>query len=342
MALCGSARVVFFHSEFLKLYLIKFSNSEFDCIVSGNIRTGVSMKLALLTVLCVVASTGCASRDLLKNATDAATNSAWISLDTTVKSDDSIRYFGFVDVTQNEEGDGQYFEAGFAQFNNFAPLSVLVDSFKQPQMDTCDYRESAPGDSSPMEFPDEMALPGYPYKFISAGEIIEVAHGSRRYAKLKRTSSSPDDQVQYETDVGSLPVTIGGLRLGDVLLKMNGLRLRASGGEFPSFKNIVVPAIDRPSRFRLSSKTEVKANTRFRWRQGKYSRDAGVRVHIEAGGGGRALFCAAFDDGDFKLPDAVQASLGDKIIRNPSVYRDVVRFYVNNDALLIVSQSSYY
>lgn len=305
-------------------------------------RISCKFNYVCVIVAIAIASTGCASRGVEQAGTGTGDNISWKPIAASSTSEDVIRFFGFIDVTQDIEGESQYFEAGFAQFDNPAPLRVVIDSFRQPELDTCDYHERVEGDNRPLEFPDEMALPGYPYKFISVGNEIDVTHGNRRYAKMTRTSKSPDDQVQYETDVGSLPISIGGLKLGDVLLKMNGLRVHAPGEEFPSFENINIPAIDRTSRFKLSSKDKVEAGTRFRWRKGKYADDEGVRFQIEAGGGGRALFCAAFDDGEFRLPQSIQSLLGDEIIRSPSAYRDVLQFYRNSDALLIVSQSSYY
>lgn len=309
-------------------------------VESSSLLPNARLVAAALLLLVVLVS--CASPDALKDADVNGDDSAWKRIDATSNLENNIRYFGFIDVTQDEEGESQYFEAGFAQFDSVAPLRVLLDSFKQAPVDTCDYHERAEGDNRPLEFPDEMALPDYPYKFISAGNRVDITHGRRRYARLTRTSRDADAQVQYETDVGTLPVAIGGLKLGDFLLKMKDLQAHTPGDEFPAFGRIAVPAIDRPKRFNLSIEDEVRADTRFRWTTGKYSDDVGVRVQIEAGGGGRALFCAALYDGEFQLPEAVQSSLGGRSIKNPSVYKDVVRFYVNDDVLLIVSQSSYY
>lgn len=253
-----------------------------------------------------------------------------------------IRYFGFIDVTQDVDGESQYFEAGFARFTDTAPLLTLLDSFRQAPADSCDYRQRPPGDSTPLIFKDELELPGYPYQFVDAGSRIDVIIGNRSYARLKRTSTRQEDAVQYETDVGSLPLSIGGFKLGDVLLKTSGLIVSSQGGTFPAFTGIAVPPVAALARFRPRFEESVSAETRFRWRKNGNETDPDTRVQIEAGGGGRALFCAVTDDGEYELPDSVKARLGDARIPNLFAYRDAIWFYLHGDALLIVSQSSYY
>lgn len=267
---------------------------------------------------------------------------SWQKIDSDYAETRSIRFFGFIDVTQDEEAESQYFEAGFAEFEETAPLSLLLDNFRQPSPDTCDFRQRERNDSTPMEFKDELDMPGFPYEFVGAGHRIDVSAGSRRYAKLTRTSTSPGDAVQYETDVGSLPITIGGFKLGDVLLKTNGLRVSSGGDVFPAFSAIQIPPVDGIRKFKPRKNQKIVADTRFSWSKGRYASDPDVRVQIEGGGSGRAIFCAVVDDGEFRLPDSVKAQLLDANIPNPSAYRDAIWFYLNEDALLIASQSSYY
>lgn len=185
-----------------------------------------------------------------------------------------------------------------------------------------------------------MELPGHPYRAVPAGRIIDISIKGRRYVKLEYIGT--DDLVQYETDTGSLPITFGGLTLGDALLKTTNLRAHASGETFPAFSDVPVPPVDRPKGFNLSINDSISAATQIRWRKGSYSTDGDLRVQIEAGGGGRAVFCAVADDGSFELPTSVTSLLGDRSIINPSIYRDAVHFYQSGDAFLIVSQSSYY
>lgn len=272
----------------------------------------------------------------------AANGERWQRIPGDASISASIRYFGFVDVTQDEDNESQYFEAGFARFDRAAALSLLLNNFRQPVADSCDYRQQAHGDSTPMEFKDELDFPGHPYEFVSVGRKIEVFAGNRRYARLARTSSEETDAVQYETDVGSLPLSIGGFRLGDLLLKTRGLSVSSDGDVFPAFSGIAVPDVDLVAGFKPSVEQQVMKDTLFRWRKGRHASDPGVRLQIEAGGGGRAIFCAATDDGEFQFPQEVKARLPDASIPNPSAYRDAVWFYLRDDALLIVTQSSYY
>jgi len=65
-------------------------------------------------------------------------------------------------------------------------------------------------------------------------------------------------------------------------------------------------------------------------------------VQISAGGGGRAVFCAAIDDGEFALPVDIQQWLGDKSIPNPEAHREAVVFYQTKDAVIAVTQSTQY
>jgi len=262
----------------------------------------------------------------------------WDRVSATSELTQEIKYFGFIDVTHDEDGESQYFEAGFFQFDQTAPLSVLLASFRQPESDSCEYYEKK--SSEPLDLPDEMDLPGYPYRASQVGDFVEISYDNRRYAKLDYVGL--EDQVQYETDVGSLGLTFGGIKLGDALLKTRQLRAHACGDVFPAFSDLPIPSVDHPTGFNLSARDQISSSTKIRWRKGRYSSDEDVRVQIEAGGAGRALFCSVHDDGEFPLPESVTSSLGSATIINPSIYRDAVHFYYADQALLIVSQSSYY
>ena len=309
------------------------------------LRIRLCKKAVVCVALAMMLINGCATdragttEDSVKTSTSSA---QWQQIQTELPQSVAIRYFGFIDVTQDEDGESQYFEAGFARFDKTAPLSVLLDSFKQPGMNTCDFRQSAPGDSTPQVFRDELELPGYPYEFVGAGLRVDVSVGDRRYAKLKRTSTNSDDAVQYETDVGGLPLSFAGIKLGDALLKTRGLHISSDGDVFPAFSGIKVPPIDSVTKFKPGLKQAVTADTKFRWRTGRHANDPNVRVQIEAGGGGRSVFCAVADDGEFQLPEDIKTQLLNASIPNPSAYRDAIWFYLHADALLIVSQSSYY
>ncbi len=303
--------------------------------------TAYGLGLMLLSMI----MNGCAtdgSGSVVEASDQSLSGSQWQRVNSESDQPAIIRYFGFIDVTQDLEGESQYFEAGFARFTEPAPLRTLLDSFRQAPADSCDYRQRPRGDSTPLAFKDELELPGYPYQFVDAGSRIDVSIGNRSYARLKRTSTRPEDAVQYETDVGSLPLSIGGFKLGDVLLKTGGLTVSSRDGTFPDFAGIAVPPVTAPGRFRPRFEEAVSAESRFRWRTGGDSTDPDTRVQIEAGGGGRALFCAAADDGEYQLPQSVKVRLGDARIPNLFAYRDAVWFYRHDDALLIVSQSSYY
>ncbi|MBX2836146.1 MAG: hypothetical protein KTR35_04770 [Gammaproteobacteria bacterium] len=275
-------------------------------------------------------------------ANDGSADGQWVRIPSDSEQAAEIKYFGFVDITLDEEADSQFFEAGFARFDRTIPLSEILSNFKQPAIDSCDFRQQEPGDSTALEFRDELDFREYSYEFVGAGDSVKVVSGGRSYANLTRTSTNPADAVQYETDVGSLPVTIGGLKLGNLLLKTRALRVSAPGDVFPAFSGVVMPPIDEVKQFKPNRSKRISADTQFRWRQGRYSSDPEVRVQIEAGGGGKAIFCAAADDGRFTIPEATKALMQDVSIPGPSAYRDAVWFYLRKDAVLILTQSSYY
>lgn len=95
-----------------------------------------------------------------------------------------IRFFGFLDVTQNLDSESQFCEAGFAQFTDMAPIQVLLDSFRQPLPDSCDYRQQEPGDSTPLVFPDELALSGYPYQAVDREPVERLLRATVKMATL--------------------------------------------------------------------------------------------------------------------------------------------------------------
>lgn len=68
----------------------------------------------------------------------------WNRVSSNSTSYSEIKFFGFIDVTHEDDGSSQFFEAGFFEFDETTPLSVLLDSFRQPEIDTCEYYEKKP------------------------------------------------------------------------------------------------------------------------------------------------------------------------------------------------------
>lgn len=288
-------------------------------------------------------SNGCAtnvSKSHSGNA-NAAKSGQWQRIPSDSKLSNSIRYFGYIDINQNEDSDFQYFEAGFAQFDRPAPLSRVLQNFRHTAVDSCTYQFRERGDTTPLAHNDEFDFPDYPYQFISAGSSISVVTKLRRYAKLKKVSSKPDDIVQYSTDIPTFPISIAGLKLGNALLKTQGLYATSDGGDFPAFTDIAIPPVNNVRGYKPGENKSVTADTQFRWRKSNNLNDPDLRVQIEAMGNRRAVICTVADDGTFEYPANIKSELGGASMHSSEAYRDTVWFYIKDDAVLIVSQSSF-
>ncbi len=251
-----------------------------------------------------------------------------------------VRFFGYVDVTRDLEDGDQEFEARFGQFTQPIPASVVMEAFATPEAGSCETSTRA----KPIVIRDELAFPGNPYQFVSAGPTVRLMHRGRKYTELEPLREAADgdprgEMITYEQNVDSLGVTFGGLKLFDAQVRTGNLQVLITGDQFPAFGPVAVPEVSELKGFNLNIKDRVKADTVFRWRAGSNPQ---ALVELSAGGGGRAVFCSVRDTGSFQLPPHIRQWLGDKTIPNPEAHREVVAFYRSNEAILVVAQSTYY
>ena len=243
-----------------------------------------------------------------------------------------VRHFGYLDVTRVQKDGSQEFDARFATFDTPTPASIVLENFAVPPPDTCETSSR----TSPIQIRDELDFPGHPYKFVSAGKTVPVLHDGGSYINMSRE----DDEggIRYGSAMSGAAVTMGGHRLLDLFVRTADLELSIPGStDFPAVAAIPVPNVSNLSGFNLDEDDRVSADTRFTWKAGNTPE---ARIQISAGGGGRAVFCAAQDDGQFEFPPAIRNWIGTDTIPNPEAYRDATVFYQIGDLIFIVSQST--
>ena len=289
---------------------------------------------AVLSLLCVTASLSACLAGLPgagESGSNAAVPIKALSPEASVSG--NVRFFGFLDVIREPSDDSQEFDARFGQFAANVPASVVHKAFSLETPDTCQ-RSSR---SEPIEIVDELAFPGHPYRLVDAGDAITVRHRNRRYASLSRIAR--EDGPVYETAIAGAAATFAKIKLFNVFVRTENLTASIPGAVFPKIGPLKIPPVSDVSGFNLSQDDRVNADTVFRWNAGN---NPGTLVQISAGGGGRAIFCSAVDDGEFALPEDIKLWLGDKTIPRPEAHRESVLFYQVNDALVAITQSTHY
>jgi hypothetical protein len=304
----------------------------------------ISRSLALLAAAVLVTGlvggllsgcTGAATPFAKKEANHSVTKIQ--PIDPTQPQSGTVRFFGYVDVTRDREDADQEFEARFGQFDQPVPASVVVTAFAPPLPDTCETSDR----QNPIEIRDELAFPNHPYKFVSAGTEVLILYNGRRYAGLEprpeTDKANRREMITYESNVDSLRATFAGFKLFDARVRVDNLSVRIPGDGFPAFGPVSIPSVQEVSGFSLDATDRVIANTEFSWRRGD---NPNAIVELSAGGGGRAVFCAAKDDGQFGLPEKIKQWLGANSIPNPEAHRESVAIYRQGEVILIVSQST--
>jgi len=125
--------------------------------------------------------------------------------------------------------------------------------------------------------------------------------------------------------------------LFDARIRVDNLSVLIPGGSFPQFGPVEIPSAHEVSGFSLGATDLVTADTQIRWRRASNPK---AIVELSAGGGGRAVFCSAKDDGHFSLPPKIAQWLGKNSIPNPEAYRESTAIYRQGEAVLVVSQST--
>lgn len=245
----------------------------------------------------------------------------------------AIRFLGYLDVTREPKDESQEFDARFLRFEKAVPVDIVMEALAEPDPDICETSDKV----KPIVIRDELEFPGYPFQFVDAGDAVAVRVNNRRYASLSRTRL--DDGPAYETAVSGLGMRFAKIRLLDVFVRTEGLSVHVTGAEFPSFGPVEIPAVSKVAGFNFDKLDRVKSDSVFDWEAGSTPNRL---IQIDAGGGGRAVFCAAADDGSFEFPESVKQWLGDQSIPNPLAYREAVNFYRDGETLFVVSQSTFY
>jgi len=291
----------------------------------------LSLAFAGLVAVLTGCSSGSSGLGVSRAASDPAANVKVLRSGDPISG--NVRFFGYLDIIRLANDDSQEMEARFGRFDAEVPAGVVRDAFDLEAPDTCETSSRV----KPIEIVDELAFPGHPYQIVDAGDAIRINHRSRRYASLSRDTG--DDGPAYVTAMSGLKATFAKIKLFSVFVRTANLTAVVPGAVFPKMGPLKIPAVSEVDGLNLEKNDRVSADTVFEWDAGD---DPGALVQISAGGGGRAVFCSAVDDGEFALPADIRQWLGDNTIPNPEVSRESILFYQTKDALVAVSQSTAY
>ena len=162
---------------------------------------------------------------------------------------------------------------------------------------------------------------------VSAGDVVTVTGPDGSYAELVRRTEGVD--VRYATETGTIPRPVP-----------DALMLDVPGDEFPAFAEVSAADILAFELLAPAPDASITPDTVFSWTP---SDSPDTFVRIEADDGRTALACQAEDDGEFTLPEAVRAELGESFSAVPSTLgRSGANISLEGDAMLYVIRFSGY
>lgn len=244
----------------------------------------------------------------------------------------TIRQLGFVGINQIDAIDFTegFFTGSFARFGEPVNAAAAAQSIV-PAQETCDIQTTEVLGVENFNTSLSAAF-DVPVELVSAGDNLVVSSPGGTFLTVSRGSifSGEADYRLPEDSVVPTPVP-------------NSLTVDIPGDVFPAFANVPIPDALPLTGLVVSGNGFITPETRYSW-EPNGDTNSHVLVNVFALDLETFEFtdivCAAQDDGDFTLPAATRAELGNDFRATELlISRQAVSYYRNGDALVVVTNN---